>query len=131
MKTFLIRRRALSLAACAAAVCLMFYVINYPAAVDASASQRQLPIYCVQRDQKLASVSFDAAWGDVKERKEKRTTAALRLKPEIYAKDQPRWTRRRTMELRTGSRISWATTMHTVSVIRAGSMPNSPAPYIM
>ena len=62
MKTFLIRRRALSLAACAAAVCLMFYVINYPAAVDASASQRQLPIYCVQRDQKLASVSFDAAW---------------------------------------------------------------------
>ena len=64
MKTFLIRRRALSLAACAAAVCLMFYVINYPAAVDASASQRQLPIYCVQRDQKLVSVSFDAAWGD-------------------------------------------------------------------
>lgn len=127
MKTFLIRRRALSLAACAAAVCLMFYVINYPAAVDASASQRQLPIYCVQRDQKLASVSFDAAWGDVKERQEKHTPAALRLKPEIYAKDQPRW----TMELRTGSRISWATTMHTVSVIRAGSMPNSPAPYIM
>lgn len=131
MKTFLIRRRALSLVACAAAVCLMFYVINYPAAVDASASQRQLPIYCVQRDQKLASVSFDAAWGDVKERQEKRTPAALRLKPEIYAKNQPRWTRRRTMELRTGSRISWATTMHTVSVIRAGSMPNSPAPYIM
>ena len=131
MKTFLIRRRALSLAACAAAVCLMFYVINYPAAVDASASQRQLPIYCVQRDQKLASVSFDAAWGDVKERQEKRTPAALRLKPEIYAKDQPRWTRRRTMELRTGSRISWATTMHTGSVIRAGSMPTSPAPYMM
>lgn len=131
MKTFLIRRRALTLAACAAAVCLMFYVINYPAAVDASASQRQLPIYCVQRDQKLASVSFDAAWGDVKERQEKHTPADLRLKPEIYAKDQPRWTRRRTMELRTGSRISWATTMHTVSVIRAGSMPNSPAPYMM
>ena len=64
MKTFLIRRRSLSLLACAAAVCLMFYVINYPAAVDASASQRQLPIYCVQRDQKLASVSFDAAWGN-------------------------------------------------------------------
>ena len=131
MKTILIRRRFLTLAACAAAVCLMFYVVNYPAAVDASASQRQLPIYCVQRDQKLASVSFDAAWGDVKERQEKRTPAALRLKPEIYAKDQPRWTRRRTMELRTGSRISWATTMHTVSVIRAGSMPNSPAPYMM
>lgn len=66
MKTLLIRRRSLTLAACAAAVCLMLYVINYPAAVDASAAQRQLPIYCVQRDQKLASISFDAAWGDVK-----------------------------------------------------------------
>lgn len=64
MKTFLIRRRALSLTACAAAVCLMFYVINYPAAVDASASQRQLPIYCVQREDKVCSLTFDAAWGN-------------------------------------------------------------------
>ena len=64
MKTFLIRRRTLSLIVCAAAVCLMFYVVNYPTAVDASASARQLPIYCVQRDQKLLSVSFDAAWGN-------------------------------------------------------------------
>ena len=64
MKTFLIRRRTLSLIVCAAAVCLMFYVVNYPSAVDASASARQLPIYCVQRDQKLLSISFDAAWGN-------------------------------------------------------------------
>ena len=42
----------------------MFYVVNYPAAVGASASARQLPIYCVQRDQKLVSISFDAAWGN-------------------------------------------------------------------
>ena len=112
-------------------VCALCLLTNLPAYVTASAAQRQLPIYCVQRDYKVCSLSFDAAWGDVKERQEKRTPAALRLKPEIYAKDQPRWTRRRTMELRTGSRISWATTMHTVSVIRAGSMPNSPAPYMM
>ena len=131
MKLFLIKRKLLTLCACLLAACAMFYVVNHPAIVGTAAAGRQLPIYCVQRDQKLASVSFDAAWGDVKERQEKRTPAALRLKPEIYAKDQPRWTRRRTMELRTGSRISWATTMHTVSVIRAGSMPNSPAPYIM
>ena len=25
---------------------------------------RQLPIYCVQRDQKLAAISFGAAWGN-------------------------------------------------------------------
>ena len=30
----------------------------------ASAAARQLPIYCVQRDQKLVSISFDAAWGN-------------------------------------------------------------------
>ena len=64
MKTILIRRSALSLLACGVAACAMFCVVNYPAAVDASASARQLPIYCVQRDQKMASVSFDAAWGN-------------------------------------------------------------------
>ena len=47
---------------CLAAV--MFYVVNYPAAVSAYATDRQLPIYCVQRDQKVLSISFDAAWGD-------------------------------------------------------------------
>ena len=33
------------------------------AAVRASAATRQLPIYCVERDQKVCSISFDAAWG--------------------------------------------------------------------
>ena len=64
MKTFLIRRRSLSLLVCGIVACMMFYLVNYPAAVDASASARQLPIYCVQRDQKLVSISFDAAWGN-------------------------------------------------------------------
>jgi len=43
---------------------VMLYVVNYPAAIGASAATRQLPIYCVQRDQKLVSISFDAAWGN-------------------------------------------------------------------
>lgn len=64
MRAFLIRRNSISLAICGIAAVLMFYVVNYPAAVDASASARQLPIYCVQRDQKLVSISFDAAWGN-------------------------------------------------------------------
>ena len=42
----------------------MFYVVNHPAIVGAAATTRQLPIYCVQRDQKVLSISFDAAWGD-------------------------------------------------------------------
>ena len=49
---------------CLCLAALMFYVVNYPAAVGASATARQLPIYCVQRDQKLVSISFDAAWGN-------------------------------------------------------------------
>ena len=52
----------------AAAVCLlavgMFGVVNLPWVVGASAATRQLPIYCVQRDQKVVSISFDAAWGN-------------------------------------------------------------------
>lgn len=44
MRAFLIRRSSISLAICGIAAVLMFYVVNYPAAVDASASARQLPI---------------------------------------------------------------------------------------
>ena len=41
----------------------MFWAVDRPAAV-AAAAERQLPIYCVERDQKMVSVSFDAAWGN-------------------------------------------------------------------
>ena len=33
--------------ACLCLAAVMFYVVNYPAAVGASAATRQLPIYCV------------------------------------------------------------------------------------
>lgn len=64
MKIILLRRKLLVVLACALAAATMFYVVNYPEAVSASASNRQLPIYCVQRDQKMLSISFDAAWGN-------------------------------------------------------------------
>ena len=38
--------------------------MSYPAGTPASAVQRQLPIYSVEREQKMCSVSFDAAWGN-------------------------------------------------------------------
>ncbi len=47
--------------ACILALCLL---VNLPAAVTTAASDRQLPIYCVQRDEKVCSLSFDAAWGN-------------------------------------------------------------------
>ena len=58
-----LRRKWLTLAAAGLAVIAVFAAVNYPAAVSASAAARQLPIYCVQRDQKVCSISFDAAWG--------------------------------------------------------------------
>ena len=64
MKIILLRRKLLAVLACALAAAAMFYVVNYPAAVSAAAAKRQLPIYCVQRDQKMVAISFDAAWGN-------------------------------------------------------------------
>jgi len=46
------------------AIVLIFWTVNSPAIVGVSASQRQLPVYCVQRDDKVVSLSFDAAWGN-------------------------------------------------------------------
>ena len=63
-KILLLRRKPLVVLACALAAALMFYVVNYPYVATASATKRQLPIYCVQRDQKMVSISFDAAWGN-------------------------------------------------------------------
>lgn len=45
-------------------VIAIFSVINHPAVVGASATTRQLPIYCVKRDNKAVSLTFDAAWGN-------------------------------------------------------------------
>mgnify|MGYP001543496565 CR=1 FL=1 len=65
LKMFLMAMAALGCGVGAAvlAAAAIFAAVNYPAAVSASAATRQLPIYCVQRDQKVCSISFDAAWG--------------------------------------------------------------------
>lgn len=60
-----LRRKLIAAAACLAAAAMMFWVVNNPAVVGAAATTRALPIYCVQKDYKVLSISFDAAWGDV------------------------------------------------------------------
>lgn len=40
------------------------WLINNPAIIGASATTRELPIYCVSRDNKCVSLTFDAAWGN-------------------------------------------------------------------
>ena len=64
MRIFIIRRKMLVAIACLFASCGIFYAVNYPPVVGASATTRELPIYCVERDQKIVSISFDAAWGN-------------------------------------------------------------------
>lgn len=62
---FLVRyKRFLSGAGMLVLICLIFWAVNSPAIVGASATQRQLPVYSVQRNDKLLSISFDAAWGN-------------------------------------------------------------------
>ena len=68
MKLLIFKRRLLTLIACLLCAAAMFYIVNHPAVIGAAATTRQLPIYCVQRDQKVVSLSFDAAWGDVRVR---------------------------------------------------------------
>ena len=64
MKIFLIRRRYVAILGVLALVAGIFYVVTYPNSVSAAAATRQLPIYCVERDEKICSISFDAAWGN-------------------------------------------------------------------
>ena len=81
MKVFLLKRKLLTVLACALAAAAIFCAVHYPAAVSAAAalalgtasaalggrvdSAISWLIYCVQRDQKMVAISFDAAWGDV------------------------------------------------------------------
>ena len=65
---FLKRRYVLVLALLGVSAAI-FYAVSYPAAQAAYATDRQLPIYCVDcGDDKRCSISFDAAWGDVRVR---------------------------------------------------------------
>ncbi len=64
MKIFVFKRRWLAAIPVAMIAVAIFYVVNFPAAVGVSGTTRELPIYCVERDQKVVSISFDAAWGD-------------------------------------------------------------------
>ncbi len=47
-----------------AAAAVIFALVCSPRVVGASAATRKLPVYCVQRDGKYVSLTFDAAWGN-------------------------------------------------------------------
>lgn len=58
------RKAAASTVALIVLTAVIFWTTNSPAVVGVSAGDRQLPIYCVQRDDKAVALSFDAAWGN-------------------------------------------------------------------
>ncbi len=57
-------KRALSAMGLVLAVVLIFGVVNSPLAISVAGTERKLPIYSVQRDDKCVSLTFDAAWGN-------------------------------------------------------------------
>ena len=57
-------RKLFSALGMAAVIFAMFWAVNSPAVVGAAATQRQLPVYSVQREDKVLAISFDAAWGN-------------------------------------------------------------------
>ena len=63
-KLFLLPKRVLALPAALLCICGLCVLTTLPASVTTAATERQLPIYCVQRDQKMVSLTFDAAWGN-------------------------------------------------------------------
>ena len=61
VKIFLLRRWYVMGGAALLAAAAIFYVVNYPVSVSAAAAARQLPIYSVERSQKVClSKSKDA-----------------------------------------------------------------------
>ena len=64
VKILLLRRQHLLILAALVLSGGIFWLVSMPTAVSAAAAQRQLPIYSVERDQKVCSISFDAAWGN-------------------------------------------------------------------
>ena len=62
-KAIFVRKRA-GLTAAALLAAGIFAAVFSPAVVGAAATKRELPIYCVTRDNKAVSLTFDAAWGN-------------------------------------------------------------------
>lgn len=64
MKIFFLKRKWLTALAGLLLICLIFYLVGSPRIVGVAATERQLPIYSVDHEDKVISLSFDAAWGN-------------------------------------------------------------------
>lgn len=67
MKLLILTKNKLLIMACCAALAVITFVVSlgsYGRAIEASASERKIPIYNVDTQEKVVSLSFDAAWGN-------------------------------------------------------------------
>lgn len=67
MKFFVFTKQKLLIMAGGVLACMVALGIShnsYSRVVEVSATQRKIPIYCVEEDEKKVSISFDAAWGN-------------------------------------------------------------------
>lgn len=64
MKILVLRRKVLSAVLCGALAVGMLWLVDHPQAVGAASMERQLPVYCVQKEEKVVALTFDAAWGN-------------------------------------------------------------------
>ena len=58
-------RRAMLLAMAVVVLGVVGFSIRETVSVSNSVNGRELPIYCVQTEEKKVALSFDAAWGNV------------------------------------------------------------------
>lgn len=66
MKTYIINGRRLIATIMVVVLAAVVVGLNFDTVtriVDVAAPKRDLPIYCTQQEKKVASLSFDAAWG--------------------------------------------------------------------
>ncbi len=64
-KSLLLRKKKfISFLSMIIAVVVIFSIVNSPLAITAAKTDRKLPVYCVKRDDKAVSLTFDAAWGN-------------------------------------------------------------------
>ena len=84
LRFLVLRRKTLTVGTALLAAAAIFGAVNAPAAVRASVATRQLPIYCVERDQKVCSISFDAAWGGGQHAEDPGCTRGLRRQGDLF-----------------------------------------------
>ena len=64
MKELLKHKRIIYSLGLVVSIALIFLITGTPAFISTAAATKKLPIYCVQRDDKCVSLTFDAAWGN-------------------------------------------------------------------